>query len=107
MYILDGIAYGDDQTPFIKAVEVRALDDYKLWLRFASGEEKIFDFEPYLKYPCFEPLKDKALFNRVYLNFGTAVWKDGEIDISPDCLFHEGVSAWEDEKIPSLSIREA
>ena len=43
MYIKDGIAYAEDQTPPIKVCGVRPKEDYVLWLRFSTGEERLFD----------------------------------------------------------------
>ena len=48
MYTADGIVYGDDRTPFKKVTDVRVLDDYKLHLRFSTGEERVFDVKPQL-----------------------------------------------------------
>lgn len=39
---------------------------------------------------CYQPLKNKELFNSVYIDYGTLVWNDGEIDIAPETLFEEG-----------------
>jgi len=91
MYIIDGIAYASDPTPVIRVRSVRPLDDYKLWLRFTTGEIKIFDFSPLLDKPCFLPLKDKIVFDSVYVDYGCTVWNDGDIDISPSFLYDKGV----------------
>ncbi len=91
MYILDGIAYaGETQKP-IKIVSVRPMDDYKLLARFSTGEEKIFDFRPLLDTPCFNPLKDKSIFNAVYVDYGAPAWCDGKIDIAPEKLYRDGM----------------
>jgi len=105
MYGRDGNVCGGGQTPFTKVVAVRALDDYRLWLRFAAGEEKIFDFRPELKYPAFRPLEDKAVFNGVYLNMGTVMWNDGEIDVSPDYLLQRGSAAPESSLTPAEAAK--
>lgn len=34
MYVVDGIAYAGDPKPMLKVVAVRALADWKLWLKF-------------------------------------------------------------------------
>jgi len=91
MYIIDDIVYGDDRTPFKKVADVRVLEDYKLYLRFSTGEERVFDAEPQLKYLVYQPLTDKALFNSVYLSHGVPTWQNGEIDFAPDTLYEEGV----------------
>ena len=48
MYISDGIAYAGEQEPVIKVCGVRPLAGHKLWLRFTTGEAKVFDFTPLL-----------------------------------------------------------
>lgn len=91
MYIKDGIVYAGDPTPILKVVGVRALADYKLWVKFNTDEEKVFDFKPELGYPCFAPLKDIKVFNSVYVDYGCPVWNDGSIDIAPEYLYENGV----------------
>lgn len=54
----------------VKVVEVKALPDHMLWLRFNTGEEKVFDFKPLLTYPAFAPLVDPEIFNDVSLDHG-------------------------------------
>ena len=49
MYVLDGIAYAGKQEPVIKVCGVRPLAGHKLWLRFTTGETKVFDFTPTAK----------------------------------------------------------
>lgn len=66
MYIVDDIAYTGKPTPFIKVSEVRPLDNFKLKVRFTTGELKIFDFKPLLTLPVFVPLADKSIFDGVY-----------------------------------------
>lgn len=87
MYIVDGIAYAGEQTPEIRVCGVRPLADYRLWLRFSTGEAKVFDFKPLLDQPAFVPLADKEVFAGVYIDYGVTVWMDGEIDISPKYLY--------------------
>ena len=91
MYIIDGIAYAGERKPAIVISGVRPLPDYKLWLRFNTGEAKVFDFKPLLDYPAFAPLKDFELFKNVYIDYGVTVWKNGDIDIAPEKLYADGV----------------
>ena len=93
MYIKDGIAYAGEQAPAIKVSGVRPLDDFRLWVRFNTGETKVFDFKPLLDKPAFAPLADKAVFDGVYIDYGVTVWNDGEIDIAPEALYKDGVVA--------------
>ena len=48
MFIKDGIAYAGEKTPAIKISGIRPMDDYLLWIRFNTGEAKVFDFKPML-----------------------------------------------------------
>lgn len=93
MYISDGIAYAGEQTPAIKVCGVRPMKDYKLWLRFTTGEAKVFDFKPLLRQSAFAPLEDVNTFAGVYIDYGVTVWNDGDIDISPEYLYDHAISA--------------
>ena len=72
---------------------MRALDNYKLWLRFSDGSIKIYDVNKMLNYPAFEPLKDKEVFRGVYIDYDTVNWLNGDIDISPEELYKNGITA--------------
>lgn len=93
MYIKDGIAYAGEQSAPIKVCGIRPLENYKLWVRFNTGEEKVFDFSDMLDSPAFVPLKDKAVFNSVYIDYGCPVWMDGDIDIAPEYLYKNSAPA--------------
>ena len=95
MYIVDGIAYAGEKEPLIKISGVRPMEDFKLWIRFSTGEAKVFDFKPLLEKPAFAPLADKAVFNGVYIDYGVTVWNDGNIDISPKFLYDNAAPAEE------------
>ena len=71
---------------------MRPLKNHKLWVRFNTGEAKIFDFTGLLNSPGFLPLKDKEVFNSVYIDYGVTVWNDGDIDIAPEYLYENGQS---------------
>lgn len=91
MYILDGIAYAGTQTEPIKVCGVRPLPNHRLWLRFNTGEAKVFDFTPLLRSAAFAPLLDEAVFREVYIDYGIPVWQDGSVDISPEYLYENAV----------------
>ena len=93
MYIIDGIAYAGDPAPQLKVWGIRAMDDYRLWLRFSTGEAKIFDFKPMLEKPAFVSLADRERFRNVYIDYGVPVWNDGEVDISPEYLYEYAVTS--------------
>ena len=92
MYIKNGIAYAGEETLPLRICGVRALPEHLLWLRFTTGEAKVFDFKPHLDAPCFRPLKDEDTFRDVYIDYGCPVWLDGRIDIAPEYLYENSVS---------------
>jgi hypothetical protein len=82
----------DKMSP--KVIEVKALSDYRLLLKFDNDEQKIFDVEPYLRYEVFKPLKNYNEFKKIHIDFGTVCWECGA-DLSRDTLYIEG----EDERL--------
>lgn len=93
MYFVDGIAYAGEPPRILKVSGVRPLEDYNLWVRFSNGEARVFDFKPLLDLPVFTPLKNPETFRNVYIDYGLAVWNDGEIDIATETLYEGGVQA--------------
>jgi len=94
MFIVNGVAYAGTPETYaeeITVTSVKPLKDYKLLLRFSTGEKKEYDVRPLLKIPLYEPLKDKALFNKVRARYGAPVWNNGKIDIAPETLYEDGV----------------
>ena len=75
---------------------VRPMKDYMLWVRFNTGEERVYDCKPLLSRSGFAALKDTEVFNSVYIDYGVTVWCDGEIDISPNELYTNGAKADKD-----------
>ena len=92
MYELNGIVYADDPAPLKTVKYVRPLNDYKLLLRFSTGEEREVDISELLNEPAFKPLQDKDVFKDVYIDYGTVVWCNGTIDIAPEYLYNNQIS---------------
>ena len=93
MFIVNGIAYAGEENVPIKVCGVRPLPEHRLWLRFTTGETKIFDFTPLLSKPAFAPLADERTFAGVYIDYGVTVWNDGDIDIAPEYLYAHATDA--------------
>ncbi|MDR3239224.1 MAG: DUF2442 domain-containing protein [Clostridiales bacterium] len=69
-----------------KIIEVKPLNDYKLFLLFETGEKKMFDVTPYISGSWYEKLKDVAFFNTVHVSGNTVEWAGGQ-DIAPHELY--------------------
>jgi hypothetical protein len=70
----------------LHVVSVEYLDNYQLKLTFNNGIEGIVDLEQELYGEIFEPLKDKSLFQKVFLTSRTIEWPNGA-DFAPEFLF--------------------
>ena len=62
--------------------------DYRIWLKFSSGEEGIVDLADIVaRYPAARPLLDKAAFKQFFLDaWPTLAWSCG-FDLSPEWLY--------------------
>ncbi len=69
-------------------VEVKPLEALGLFVRFTDGLTGEVRFRPEHLRGVFEPLKDPAYFNQVYVDHGAVVWP-GQIDLAPDAMYRE------------------
>ncbi len=69
-------------------VEVKPLDALGLFVRFTDGLTGEVRFRPEHLSGVFEPLKDPAYFNQVYVDHGVVAWP-GQIDLAPDAMYQE------------------
>ncbi len=76
-------------TPDI--IEVKALDNYKLYLKFKNGEEKIFDMTDLINnHKFYFKLENKDYFKKVKIRKDTVEWENGE-DVAPESLYHDSI----------------
>ncbi len=73
-----------------KVMEVRVLPNYKLLLRFSTGEQKIFDVSPYITGDWYGKLRDEKVFRTVRAAGSTVTWAGGQ-DIAPHELYEDSV----------------
>jgi hypothetical protein len=81
-------------------VEARALEGFKVYLRFEDGAEGVVDVSHLVRFEgVFAPLRDPGAFSQVSLNreLGTITWPNGA-DLDPDVLY----SAVTGQPLPSL-----
>ncbi len=73
-----------------RVLKVRPLEDFRLYIVFDNGEERIFDVSPYLERGIFTELKAPSQFNSVRVAEGTVQWAN-EADFCPDTLYEDSV----------------
>ncbi|SLM30513.1 conserved hypothetical protein [Desulfamplus magnetovallimortis] len=74
----------------IEVCHVDVRPDYHLLLRFNTGESRLFDMEPYLKYPVFKKLQNSVIFSLAQVDYATVTWP-GAIDIAPETLYEQSI----------------
>ena len=86
----EGIAYAGNLKPILSVLNAYPLDNFILEVEFCDGVQNVVDMTSLMDSPAFLPLKDKAVFDCVYVEYGIPMWCDGEIDISPEWLYENG-----------------
>jgi len=73
-----------------RIVEVKPLQDFKVWLKFADGVEGTIDLSDVAEKGVFCAWNDPKIFNAVFINpeNHTISWPGG-IDLCPDTLYSE------------------
>jgi hypothetical protein len=74
-----------------RVVEARALDGYRLQVRFVDGLEGEVDMSALVRSPTagvFARLAEPSLFAQVFVEHGAVTWP-GEIDLAPDAMHAE------------------
>jgi hypothetical protein len=77
-----------NEIPMVKVLRIRALDGYRLWLRFTDGSEGARDLSDLIASggPMVEPLQDADYFARVFVEMGAPTWPNG-FDLDPINLY--------------------
>ena len=72
--------------------QIKPLNGYQLECVFDDGTIKIADLSSYLNAPAFTPLLQKNYFDNVSNEKYFVEWKEQEIDLSSDTLWHIGTN---------------
>ena len=77
-------------TPRI--IEVKALRDYYIYLKFKTGEEKVYDMTKCIEeIAYYKKLKERKYFENVKPRGETVEWENGE-DVCPENLYYDSVN---------------
>jgi len=71
-----------------KPIEVKALENYYLWIRFEDGTEGTLDLSSLTAKGIFNVLRNPLIFETVYIDkFSNAVAWNSELEICPDTIY--------------------
>ena len=91
-----------DRTP--RAVEVRALEPYRIWLRYDDGVEGEVDLADMAGDGVFAAWEDHSFFSAVRLGpCGSIVW-GVDLDLCGDAFYMEITGITPDKMFPTLMV---
>ena len=77
-------------TPDI--IEVKALREYYIYIKFKTGEEKVYDMTKCVeKIEYYKKLKDRKYFENVRPRGETVEWEEGEA-VCPENLYYDSIN---------------
>ena len=90
----------------LKLVEIKALDGYRLWLRYADGVQGEVDVSDLAGRGVFEAWKDRNFFENVRIDdSGAPVW-GANLDLCPDALYLRLTGKTPEQIFPNLKSPE-
>lgn len=69
-----------------EVVEVKVEAPLSIQVRFLDGTKGRVRFEPSYLTGVFQALKDRHLFEQVYIDSGAVAWP-GDLDLAPDAMY--------------------
>lgn len=88
----------------VKPIQVKALPNYKLWIKYADGVEGEVDLSHLAGKGVFALWNDYRAFEKVYIGESRQIaWTD-EIDICPDAIYMKLTGQTPEDFFPSLRI---
>lgn len=72
----------------MKAVDVKALNDYRINVVFADGVSGVVDLSDLVQKGIFQKLKDEQSFQKVYTDGSSIAWSE-ELEIDADNIYAE------------------
>ncbi len=73
----------------IDPVSVRALDGYKIWIKFSDGNEGEIDLTRFAGDGVFKDWEDRSRFENVSISPSGFISWGNEIDLCPESLYSE------------------
>ncbi|MFQ5754136.1 MAG: DUF2442 domain-containing protein [bacterium] len=89
-----------------KPIEVKALPDYRIWVKYSDGVEGEVNLSHLVGKGVFKLWSDYSVFQKVYLgSHGEIAWSD-TIDLCPDAIYMEIAGKTPEQVFPNLQTEE-
>ncbi|HST22906.1 MAG TPA: DUF2442 domain-containing protein [Blastocatellia bacterium] len=86
----------------IKPVAVKALPNYRVYVKFSDGVEGEVDLSELVGQGVFEAWKDERAFEKVHIGSGRQIQWNDEIELCPDALYLRLTGKTPEELFPEL-----
>ena len=70
----------------VEVVEIKTNEKYLIWLKFADGEEKVVNLEPFIGKGFSKELLKQEKFSEVFIEPGGGIAWDNGYDFCPNFL---------------------
>ena len=85
-----------------KAVEVKPLSGYRIWLRYDDGAEGEVDLSHLAGRGVFKAWTDRKVFESVHVDSSGAIAWNEDLDLCPDALYLRLTGKAAEELFPAL-----
>ena len=86
-----------------RLVEVKALPQYQLWLRYDDGVQGDVDLSDLVGHGVFQAWTDSAVFNAVRLGSHGAIEWSPDLDLCPDAMYLRLTGKTVEEVFPAFA----
>ena len=90
----------------LKAVRVRALENFRIWIRYADGVEGEVDLSHLAEKGVFKAWRSPGIFSKVRLGSSGEIEWPGVGDLCPDALYLRITGKKAEEVFPNLESAE-
>ena len=86
----------------IRATDVKALPNYKIWIKYADGTQGEVDLSEYTGKGIFKKWDDYSFFEKVSIGSSGEIKWDTNIDLCPDSIYMKLTNLSPEDLFPSL-----
>ena len=86
-----------------RAIEVRPVDGYRIWIKFDDGTQGEIDLSDLAGRGVFQSWTDRKVFEAIRVDESGAVVWPGEIDLCPDALYLRLTGKTVEDVFPGLN----
>ena len=90
----------------IRPTEVKALKQYKIWIKYSDETNGVIDLSNYVGKSIFKLWDDYDYFTKVYIGEGGRIAWGNDIDLCPDVLYMKLTNRTPEQLFPSLKEEE-